>query len=109
MNPKRALTDHDVWPDRRDLCCDEMPILLPRIIARVQHIYPCDLDHEHGRAEDVSGVVRREPETAGYDDVLVVVHRDDGLPCEVEVVFRVQTVGRVGRVVTVGESRVVGG
>jgi hypothetical protein len=103
MDPKRALTDHDVWPNRRDLCCNEMPVLLPRIVARVQHVYACDLDHEHGGAEDVPGVVRREPETAGYDDVLVVVYRDDGLPCEVEVVFRVQTVGRVGRVVTVRE------
>ena len=76
VDAKGALADHHVGSHRRHLRHDQVPIFLSRVVASVEHLQTGDLDEEHGGAEDVTGVIRCETQTAGDDDVLVVVDGD---------------------------------
>jgi hypothetical protein len=95
VHAKGALAYQDVWPDGRDLGDDEVPVLFPRVVARVQNLEAGNLYHKHARAENVAGVVGREAQATRHDDILVIVDRNDGLPRRLDIGFVVQQRGLV--------------
>ena len=52
-----------------------MPVREPRVVARVEHPQPGDLDHEHRGPEDVAGAVRRDAHAAAEVDRRVEVEQ----------------------------------
>jgi hypothetical protein len=109
VHAESALADHDVWLDRRYLCNDQMSIFFPRIVARIQNLESSNLDHEHRGAEDVTGVIGRETQTARDDNVLVIINGYGRLPRGLHVGLAVQPPRGVGVLVADGERGRSGG
>jgi hypothetical protein len=67
-----------------------MAVLLAAVVSGVEHLETRNLNHEHGRAENVSRMVRCEPQTARDNNILVVVDGDRVVHRRQHVCFAVQ-------------------
>ena len=72
-----AFTDQDIRPHRRHFCLHKMPVLLTAVVTRIQYTQSCHIDHKHARTQHMPRMVRRKPQTAAQNHLLVVVHRLD--------------------------------